>query len=132
MNTVITTVDNKRVVIPNTHLTKNEIVNFSAEDKRRVDLCYSIAYSDDIEKAKSVLKSTISYVEQILTDPEPNVFVGTHGESSVELIVRVWCKGTDYWDVYFTMQEKVKLAFDKNGINIPFNQLDVHIVESRK
>lgn len=132
MNTVITTVDNKRVVIPNTHLTKNEIVNFSAEDKRRVDLCYSIAYSDDIEKAKSVLKSTISSVEQILTDPEPNVFVGTHGESSVELIVRVWCKGTDYWDVYFTMQEKVKLAFDKNGINIPFNQLDVHIVESRK
>ncbi|MGN1442301.1 MAG: mechanosensitive ion channel family protein [Acutalibacteraceae bacterium] len=131
MNTVITTVDNKRVVIPNTHLTKNEIVNFSAEDKRRVDLCYSISYSDDIEKAKGVLKSTISSVEQILSDPEPNVFVGTHGESSVELIVRVWCKSSDYWDVYFSMQEKVKLAFDKNGINIPFNQLDVHIIDNK-
>lgn len=131
MNTIITTVDNKRVVIPNTHLTKNEIVNFSAEDKRRVDLSYSIAYSDDIEKAKSVLKNTISDVEKILTDPEPNIFVGTHGESSVELIVRVWCKSSDYWDVYFSMQEKVKLAFDKNGINIPFNQLDVHIIDNK-
>lgn len=132
MNTVITTVDNKRVVIPNTHLTKNEIVNFSAEDKRRVDLSYSIAYTDDIETAKSVLKNTISDIEKILTDPEPNIFVGTHGESSVELIVRVWCKSVDYWDVYFSMQEKVKLAFDKNGINIPFNQLDVHIIDNKK
>lgn len=132
MNTVITTVDNKRVVIPNTHLTKNEIVNFSAEDKRRVDLSYSIAYTDDIETAKSVLKNTISDIEKILTDPEPNIFVGTHGESSVELIVRVWCKSVDYWDVYFSMQEKVKLAFDKNGIHIPFNQLDVHIIDNKK
>ena len=132
MNTVITTVDNKRIVIPNTHLTKNEIVNFSAEDKRRVDLSYSIAYTDDIETAKSVLKNTISDVEKILNDPEPNIFVGTHGESSVELIVRVWCKSVDYWDVYFSMQEKVKLAFDKNGIHIPFNQLDVHIIDNKK
>lgn len=132
MNTVITTVDNKRIVIPNTHLTKNEIVNFSAEDKRRVDLSYSIAYTDDIETAKSVLKNTISDIEKILTDPEPNIFVGTHGESSVELIVRVWCKSVDYWDVYFSMQEKVKLAFDKNGIHIPFNQLDVHIIDNKK
>ena len=132
MNTVITTVDNKRIVIPNTHLTKNEIVNFSAEDKRRVDLSYSIAYTDDIETAKSVLKNTISDIEKILTDPEPNLFVGTHGESSVELIVRVWCKSVDYWDVYFSMQEKVKLAFDKNGIHIPFNQLDVHIIDNKK
>ena len=132
MNTVITTVDNKRVVIPNTHLTKNEIVNFSAEDKRRVDLSYSIAYTDDIETAKSVLKNTISDIEKILNDPEPNIFVGTHGESSVELIVRVWCKSVDYWDVYFSMQEKVKLAFDKNGIHIPFNQLDVHIIDNKK
>ena len=132
MNTVITTVDNKRIVIPNTHLTKNEIVNFSAEDKRRVDLSYSIAYTDDIETAKSVLKNTISDIEKILTDPETNIFVGTHGESSVELIVRVWCKSVDYWDVYFSMQEKVKLAFDKNGIHIPFNQLDVHIIDNKK
>lgn len=131
MNTIITTMDNKRVVIPNTHLTKNEIVNFSAEDKRRVDLVYSISYSDDIEKAKSVLRNTIRSVEQALEDPEPAVFVGTHGESSVELIVRIWCKSADYWTVYYAMQEKVKLAFDKNGINIPFNQLDVHIVENK-
>lgn len=132
MNTIITTMDNKRVVIPNTHLTKNEIVNFSAEDKRRVDLIYSISYSDDIEKAKSVLKNTIRSVEQALDDPEPTVYVGKHSESSIDLIVRVWCKSADYWTVYYAMQEKVKLAFDKNGINIPFNQLDVHIVENKK
>ena len=132
MNTIITTMDNKRVVIPNTHLTKNEIVNFSAEDKRRVDLIYSISYSDDIEKAKSVLKNTIRSVEQALDDPEPTVYVGKHSENSIDLIVRVWCKSSDYWTVYYAMQEKVKLAFDKNGINIPFNQLDMHIIENKK
>ena len=132
MNTIITTMDNKRVVIPNTHLTKNEIVNFSAEDKRRVDLIYSISYSDDIEKGKSVLKNTIRSVEQAHDDPEPTVYVGKLSESSIDLIVRVWCKSADYWTVYYAMQEKVKLAFDKNGINIPFNQLDVHIIENKK
>lgn len=131
MNTVITTVDNKRVVIPNTHLTKNEIVNFSAEKERRVDLTYSVSYSDDIIKAKTVLAGVIETIPEILSDPEPKIFVGAHEESGVQLIVRVWCPGPSYWDVYYKMQESVKLAFDANGISIPFNQLDVHIVDNK-
>ncbi|MCM1545365.1 MAG: mechanosensitive ion channel family protein, partial [Ruminococcus sp.] len=131
MNTVITTVDNKRIVVPNSHLTKNRIVNFSAEETRRVDLTYYIGYNDDIEKAKSVIIEVASANQFVLSDPEPVVYVNSHGESSIELTARIWCKGENYWPVYFAMQEEVKLAFDRNGIHIPFNQLDIHIVENK-
>lgn len=129
MNTVITTADNKRVIIPNSHLTTNEIVNFSAEDKRRIDLSFSISYSDDIEKARQVILSVAKETNGVLSDPEPAVYVNSHEASCVELLARVWSTVDGYWDVYFAMQENVKIAFDKAGINIPFNQLDVHIVE---
>ena len=128
MSTIINTPDNKRVIIPNSHLTTSELVNFSAEDTRRIDLTYSISYSDDIGKAKNVLLSIMNRDEKICKDPEPVVYVNSHEASSIDLLARFWCKGSDYWDVYFRMQEEVKLAFDKEGINIPFNQLDVHII----
>lgn len=128
MSTIINTPDNKRVIIPNSHLTTSELVNFSAEDTRRIDLTYSISYSDDIGKAKNVLLSIMNRDEKICKDPEPVVYVNSHESSSIDLLARFWCKGGDYWDVYFRMQEEVKLAFDKEGINIPFNQLDVHII----
>ena len=128
MSTIINTPDNKLVIIPNSHLTTSELVNFSAEDTRRIDLTYSISYSDDIGKAKNVLLSIMNRDEKICKDPEPVVYVNSHESSSIDLLARFWCKGGDYWDVYFRMQEEVKLAFDKEGINIPFNQLDVHII----
>ncbi len=129
MNTVITTIDNKRIVVPNSHITKNQIVNYSAEENRRVDLTYSIGYSDDIQKAKSVILEVAESNQAILTDPMPVVYVNSHGSSSIELITKLWCKCADYWDVYYAMQEEVKLAFDRNGINIPYNQVDVHIMK---
>lgn len=129
MSTVINTADNKRVIIPNSHITTNELINFSAEDKRRVDLVYSISYSQDIEKARQVILDVAEANEKILKDPQAAVFVNTHEASSINLLARVWCGVSDYWDVYFSMQEQVKLAFDKAGIEIPFNQLDVHIVD---
>ena len=131
MSTVINTPDNKRVIIPNSHLTTNELVNFSAEDTRRIDLTYSISYSDDIQKARDVLLSVMKKNDKIVSDPEPVVYVSSHEASSIDLLARFWCKGTDYWPVYFSMQEDVKLAFDREGINIPFNQLDVHIVNNK-
>ncbi len=127
MNTVITTVDNKRIIIPNSHITSNHIINYSAEDKRMVNLTYSISYSDDIAKAKQVVLDIAEKADNILKDPEPKVFVNSHEASSIQLVAKVWCGVADYWDVYFMMQEQVKLAFDENGICIPFNQLDVHI-----
>lgn len=128
MNTVIITGDNKRIVIPNSHITTNHIINYSAEDKRRVDFTFAISYSDNIEKAKAVIKEVALSNENILKDPLPEVYVQSHEASSICLTARVWCKVDMYWDVYFAMQENVKIALDKNGISIPFNQLDVHII----
>lgn len=128
MHTVIITPDNKRITIPNSHITSNHIINYSAENVRRVDFNFSISYSDNIEKAKSVIKETALANEFILKDPIPVVYVQSHEASAINLTARVWCAVDKYWDVYFAMQENVKLALDKNGINIPFNQLDVHII----
>lgn len=127
MNTVITTVDNKRVIIPNAHITSNHIINYSAENKRLVNLTFGISYSDDIAKAKKVILDIASAEDVVLKNPEPKVFVNSHEASSVQLVAKVWCNTADYWDTYFMMQEKVKLGFDANGISIPYNQLDVHI-----
>lgn len=128
MNTIITTIDNKRIIIPNSDLTKNRIINYSAEEKRRVDLTFSVGYGDDIAKAKAVILETAMALPQVLHEPAPGVFVNAQCSSSIELIAKLWCKTEDYWDIYYAMQENVKLAFDKNGVNIPFDQLDVHIV----
>lgn len=129
MDTVITTVDNKRVIIPNSHITSNHIINYSAEDKRMINLIYSISYSDDIAKAKNVILSVADKNELILKDPETKVYVDSHGANSINLVAKVWCNVGDYWPVYFRMQEDIKIAFDNNGISIPFNQLDVHITQ---
>ncbi len=129
MNTIITTADNKRIVIPNSDLTKNKIINYSAEENRRVDMTFSIGYGDDIAKAKQIVLETAMSLEQVLHEPVPEVFVSAQGASAVELSAKLWCKSADYWSVYYAMQENVKLAFDKNGVNIPFEQLDVHIVK---
>lgn len=130
MNTVIITGDNKRIVIPNSHITTNHIINYSAESIRRVDFSFSISYSDNIEKAKSVIKEVALSNPDILKDPLPEVYVKSHEASSINLTARAWCKVDKYWDVYFAMQENVKIALDKNGISIPFNQLDVHIINN--
>ncbi len=127
MNTVITTVDNKRIIIPNSHITTNHIINYSAENIRRIDLIYSIGYTEDMSKAKNVIMNVAACNELILNEPAPQVFVNSHEASCINLVAKIWCKGADYWDVYYQMQEQVKLAFDSNGISIPFNQLDVHV-----
>lgn len=131
MNTVITTVDNKRIIIPNSHITKNHIINYSAENIRRVDLIYSIGYTDDMAKAKNVILNVAECNDLIIKDPAPQVFVNSHEASSINLVAKIWCKGTDYWDVYYQMQEQVKLAFDSNGISIPFKQIDIHVKNER-
>ncbi len=127
MNTVITTADNKRIIIPNSHITTNHIINYSAENIRRIDLVYSVSYTDDLSKAKNVIRNVAECNELILSEPAPQVYVNSHEASSINLVAKIWCKGTDYWEVYYQMQEQVKYAFDANGISIPFNQLDVNI-----
>jgi small conductance mechanosensitive channel len=126
-NTQIRTPDNKVVYIPNGALSTGTILNYSVKDIRRVDFTFSIAYSNDFEKAKKIVMDVFSSHEMILDDPEPMVRVSEHGASSINIVARAWAKNGDYWTVKFDVLEAVKAAFDKEGIEIPFNQLDVHV-----
>jgi small conductance mechanosensitive channel len=127
-NTIMTTVDNKRIIIPNGGLSNSTMTNFSAEPFRRVDFTFGIGYNDDIDKARKVIMDEIGKLPQVLNEPaEPFVGVSELADSSVNFAVRVWVKGADYWDVFFALNENVKKAFDANKISIPFPQTDVHI-----
>jgi small conductance mechanosensitive channel len=128
-NTILKTPDNKTIIIPNGGLSTNSMTNFSAEPRRRVDFTFGIGYSDDIDKARKVLKGLIDADERILKDPEPVIVVSSLGDSSVDFTVRVWAEAANYWDIYFDMTENVKKTFDENGISIPFPQSDVHIYQ---
>ena len=130
MYTVFITVDNKRVIVPNSHITSNNIINYNAEGRRRLDMTFSVSYSDDIALAKQVLLAQALKNELIYKNPEPNVVVKQQSASSMDLLLIAWCSSSDYLTAYYKMQEDVKLAFDENRINIPFNQLDVHISNS--
>jgi small conductance mechanosensitive channel len=125
-NTVLKTPDNKKVIIPNSKITGDNIVNYSAKEMRRIDLVFGIGYGDDIRKAKQVLQQILAADERILTDPAPTIGVLELGDSSVNFAVRPWVKTADYWAVYFDLTEKVKLTFDEQSISIPFPQRDVH------
>jgi small conductance mechanosensitive channel len=125
--TILKTPDNKTVIIPNGALSNGSMVNFSTESMRRVDMTFGIGYGDSIEKAKQVLTGLVESDVRIHKEPASQIIVDELGESSVNFKVRVWCNSTDYWGIYFDMQEKVKQTFDKEGISIPFPQRDVHV-----
>lgn len=127
MYTELITVDNKRVIVPNSHITGSNIINYNSESKRRIDLVFGISYDADIAKAKEVIAQTVHKNELILTEPEPIIAVSAQAASSVNISCLVWCHTDDYWNVFYYMQEAVKLAFDENKIAIPYDQLDVHI-----
>lgn len=129
MNTSLITVDNKKIIIPNNHITANDLINYSSQETRRIDLVYSISYNQDILKAKDVLMRTACENPYVLKAPAPYVGVNEHGSHGINLVCQIWCSCKDYWDAFFSMQETVKNAFDENGIEIPYEQLDVHIKE---
>ena len=129
-NTVLKTVDNKTIVLPNGSLSTGAVVNFSTEPTRRVDLDFGIGYGDDIDKAKDVLWNIINNDERIHKEPEPLIAVKELANSSVNITVRVWVNAGDYWPYFWDVHEKVKKEFDKNGISIPFPQTDVHLYKN--
>lgn len=127
--TTLTTSDNKKIVVPNGTISNTVVVDYSTHETRRIDFDFSIAYTSSIEDAKKVLLGCAKSDSRILTDPEPAVMVTAHNESSVGIRLRVWVKNSDYWDVNFHILELVKVNFDDKGIEIPYNQLDVHITK---
>ena len=129
-STKIITGDNKVVYVPNGSLANGNIINYSEKDTRRVDLDFSIAYSADSDKAKAIITDILEKHELVLKDPAPFVRMSAHGASAIVIKTRAWVKNSDYWAVYFDVTEAVKAEFDKNGIEIPFEQLDVHIKNS--
>ncbi|RBP25313.1 small conductance mechanosensitive channel [Marinobacter pelagius] len=128
--TIVDTFDNRRIVIPNGQLANASLTNLSAYETRRCDMTFGIGYADDIDKAKDICKRLIEEDERTLKDPEPLIVVGALGESSVDLTVRAWTKSADLWPFYWDMQERVKKAFDAEGISIPFPQRDVHLYKT--
>lgn len=125
--TELLTPDNKRITIPNGTLTNSTIKNYSAEELRRVDLTFNVAYNSNDEAVRKILRAAIDNHPLSLQDPEPMVRLSQHGESALIYSVRVWVKNADYWTVYFDILSQVKADFDANGITIPFPQMDVHI-----
>jgi len=127
--TIITTPQNRRVVVPNGPISNGSIINYSAEGWVRVDLVVGIAYEADIDKAKGVLMEVMKGHDKVLDDPAPFVGVSDLGDSSVNLAVRPHCKPEHYWDVYFGITEASKKALDAHDITIPFPQRDVHLYQ---
>tara|TARA_B100000749_G_scaffold280887_2_gene280063 strand:- start:130245 stop:131096 length:852 start_codon:yes stop_codon:yes gene_type:complete len=126
-NTWVNKLDNRRVILPNGPLASGVIVNVTAEDVRRVDIPIGISYTSNIDKTREVLLNLAKEDERILPDPTPIVKMVAMADSSVNFTFRVWVKTPDYWEVFWDLTEKAKKAFDKNGIEIPFPQRDVHL-----
>lgn len=126
-NTVLETLDNKNIIIPNGVVTSNVITNISGQDIIGVELTFGIGYEDDIDKAREIILKVGDECPWILDDPDQTVVVGSLGDSSVNLNTRPFCKSEHYWETLFFMNEHVKKAFDKDGVSIPFPQMDVHL-----
>jgi small conductance mechanosensitive channel len=131
VNTTFLTLDNQKLVVPNNLIWQSVITNVTAQRRRRIDMTFGIAYSDDVEKAQKVLEDLLHEHEDVLDDPEPTVRVHELGESSVNFNVRPWVKTNDYWETYWAITKEVKLRFDREGISIPFPQRDVHLFEQK-
>jgi small conductance mechanosensitive channel len=126
--TTLRTPDNKTIIIPNAKLSGDNIVNYSAEETRRVDMTVGVSYDADLSRVREVLNDIIGKDARILPDPAPQVAVAELADSSVNFIVRLWTRTEDYWGVKFDATETIKNRFDAEGIGIPFPQRDIHIV----
>jgi small conductance mechanosensitive channel len=131
LHTTLRTVDNKIVSIPNGVLINSHITNYTRESERRVDITFSVSYETDAEKAKELIRDTILKHPLVLSEPDvPLVRVMKYSENSVDIVTRSWCNTSDYWTVYFDLMESVRDVLGQNGIDIPYNQLDVHIIDN--
>jgi small conductance mechanosensitive channel len=125
--TKVLTLQNRLVIIPNGQIASSSLINYSAMETSRVDFSIGISYSSNIKTAKDVITKIFTEDERVLKDPAPMVVVGSLGDSSVNLTVRVWAKASDHWPVYFDFNERFKIQLEEAGVSIPFPQMDVHL-----
>ena len=131
-NTIITTVDNKTIIVPNGSLATNTLTNYSKQPIRRVDWTVGVSYGTDFNVAKESIMRILNADSRVLKDPEIFVSISSLSDSSVDIVVRVWVNSPDYWDVYFDFYNTVYAKFNEEGISFPFPQMDVHIKENNK
>ena len=127
--TVLDTLDNRVVSIPNSDVTAAAVVNYSRNPIRRVDMTFNASYEDSTESVRAAILEAAQADEKILTDPAPFIVIGQYKESTVEYIVRVWCNTADYWDVYFGMNERVRERFAADGVRMSFPHVNVHMIQ---
>ncbi|MDZ7848208.1 MAG: mechanosensitive ion channel [Owenweeksia sp.] len=130
--TYMTTPSNQEIVIPNGKLSNDSVKNYSFHDTRRIDMTFGIGYGDSIDKAKGILEGLVKEEDRFLAEPAYQIFIEALADSSVNFRLRAWAKNSDYWDVVNGLNEKVKKAFDAEGISIPFPQRDVHLFQEKK
>ena len=119
-------------MIPNGVLANGVIRNNSMKDRRRVDFKFQVSYDSDLKWVKDTLLKLVSKDERVFKDPAPFAQISEYGNSSITFTVRVWAKSTDYWNLYFSIMEQVKVEFDKKGIEIPYNKLDVTVTNKNE
>jgi len=127
LTTVLTTPDNKQIIVPNSQIMNSIITNFSAKETRRVDMVVGVSYSDDLDKVRKTLEELVAADDRILADPACKIAVSELADSSVNFVLRPWVNAADYWNVKFELTEAIKKRFDQEGISIPFPQQDVHL-----
>ncbi|MDH3274410.1 MAG: mechanosensitive ion channel [Gammaproteobacteria bacterium] len=130
LTTVLKTGDNKKVIVPNGQIMDSVITNYSANERRRVDMVVGVSYDDDLDKVRSTIKQLVAADDRILDDPACTIAVSALADSSVNFVVRPWVKSADYWGVMFDLTEAIKKRFDKEGISFPFPQQDVHLYKA--
>ena len=126
--TELTTLDNKAIYVPNSDLSASKIINYTREPNRRVDLKFGAAYDYPVKTVMEALRGMAREIPGVLADPEPVVLVENYGSSSIEYVVRAWCRHEDYWDVYYAIQESVPDAFEKAGVKMTYEHVNVHMM----
>lgn len=127
--TKLKTIDNKIIFIPNGEISGEKIVNYNRQEQRRVDLTFTVSYDADPERVKEIMRQVIGAHPKALFTPEPFVRTTSLGESSVGYTLRVWCATQDYWDLYYDLLEQIRAAFDREGVELTYNHLNVHIMK---
>ena len=125
-HTILTTGDNKKIYLPNGSLSSDNIINYSQQERRRVEFAIGVDYGEDIEKVRRVLREIVDADERVFQEPEPLIVLGELAESSVNIKMRVWVKSENYWNVFFDTNEKIYNEFNRRGINFPYPQLTIH------
>lgn len=132
MYTKVDTTDNKLVYIPNKIVSEAKVVNFTQEGTRRLELTFSASYDCPVERVKGALMEAITHTPGVLADPAPIARVGGYGESAIQYHVRAWCAAGDYWDVYYDLHEEIKAAFDRSGVEMTYDHLNVHVLSDEQ